>query len=876
MKWKKRLWCLAVAFMFALGSVSSTLAEPDNAVDAVQTALPIALGIIDNAQDFFEADEISRGEFSVIAARMLGLERTGSEGETTRFSDVDSDASYAWAVDVLGKLGYIKGQSNGAFEPERSITSAEAIKIFVSILGYDMLAMENGGYPTGYFGQAQRLKLLAGMDLQVNAPLKRTDLVTLISRVLDASLCSPTQYGSTVRYEVQKGKNLLTEYFDLEKRYGIVTATAVTALDTVQSGLSDKQIRVDNTIYETEQDFADYLGCYIRFYCRVTDSQAHPLLVFVEDDSRNEILTIPARDIVDFRADTNELRYSNEKGRVMNVSLPKDLDVIYNGQAYADYGAAEFMPDEGEIRLIDSNQDGRYETAVIWAYEVWVVDRIAKEGGFVYGKNRDDALPLDFYNSNMVIAMKKAGEPAGLSDLEEYDVVFAAQSKGDGKKYVKVNVFTHRMQGDIDSIADDTVNLGGEPYVFSKYFKSYRKETPDYALQPGMRVTVMLNQDGEVIYIDNKAESGKNYAILLDLASEQSVDVRVKARVLQKQGEAVYYFADKVTFNDVRIESARLAKEQLLQYDYTYTDSADNTDKTVRTVRQLVNIEVNGAGEITEINTYENFSKDSKQGFFRENGMVIGRNCRVTENTPVIVFPKNEKILDTNVADSFSFASYSLLQSDITYEYAGYDSDSVNICGILIIFDKGGSGGLLIPDRNYLTVLTGVSNAIDENGDPYLFLHGLYQGAPVSKAVYPEKVVFKNQIGTELPTYTLKAGDVIAYGTNFTGDINIIQVVLEGAKGKAQEPYLYYDHTSRYDVAFVNFTGAVKNFKNGKDFVFASTEELSLVAGSATAYYIYYADRNIWVKAEAADISIGDFVLVHHRYCNIMDMVIIR
>ena len=876
MRLKERILCLAIAVSF-IGGIPPTFADTVNPADKLEIALPAQLGIIENAQEFFETEEISRGEFSMIAARMLCYDSAGAGDITMDFSDVGEDAPCAWAVSVLEKLGYIRGQGNDMFEPERSITYAEAIKILVSILGYDMLATESGGYPAGYINQAQKLKLLSGIDVQTNMPLHRDALVTLVYRALNTDICRPTQFGNTIRYEVQSGVNLLTECFDLEKREGVVTATAVTALDTAQSRLADNQVRIDNAVYEVQQDFADYLGCYIRFYCRTVNSQPYPFVVFVEEDfTYNEILTIPARDVLEFQAAANVLRYCNEKGKVISKTLPKQLDVIYNGQAYPAYGAAEFMPNEGEIRLIDSNRDGAYETAVIWSYEIWVVDRISHENGLVYGKNRDDALTMDFYDSSTVIDMQKMGARVGLSDLEEHDVVFAAQSKGDGKNYIKATVFTRRVQGDIESISNKSVSLGGEVYPFSKYFTEYRDSAPEYELKAGMRVTVMFNTDGEVIYIDTEAEAGKNYAILLDIASEGTVDIRVKARVLQKQGEAVYYFSDTVTCNDERIQAVRLAKENILRYDYAYTDSADNTEKTVQTVRQIVNIEINGAEEITEINTYENFSRDIAQGFFRENGMVIGKNCRVTENTPVIVFPKNEKILASDVKDSFSFATFSLLQSDITYEYAGYDLDSVNICGVLVIFDKGGSGSRTIPDRNYLTILTSVSKAIDDEGTEYQLLHGMYQGAPVTKAVYPEKVLFKNQVGIELPAYTLKPGDVIAYGTNYTGDINIIQIVLEGAKGKAQEPYLFFDHTSRYDVAFVNFTGTVKNFKNGKDFVFASTEELSLIAGSATSYYIYYADRDICVKAEAADVSIGDFVLVHHRYCNMMDVVIIR
>ena len=47
-------------------------------------------------------------------------------------------------------LSMLQGNGDGSFSPEEETTAEQAIKILVCALGYEPMAEEKGGYPTGY------------------------------------------------------------------------------------------------------------------------------------------------------------------------------------------------------------------------------------------------------------------------------------------------------------------------------------------------------------------------------------------------------------------------------------------------------------------------------------------------------------------------------------------------------------------------------------------------------------------------------------------------------------------------------------------------------------------------------------------------------
>lgn len=91
-----------------------------------------AMGILKGrgGDTFDPAAPISRAEFAAVMARFEGGSYTGED----RFSDI----SECWAkaeINHVASLGWIKGDGKGNFEPERTMTRAEAVAILNRALG---------------------------------------------------------------------------------------------------------------------------------------------------------------------------------------------------------------------------------------------------------------------------------------------------------------------------------------------------------------------------------------------------------------------------------------------------------------------------------------------------------------------------------------------------------------------------------------------------------------------------------------------------------------------------------------------------------------------------------------------------------------------
>lgn len=122
----------AVTFLYRL------LAEPDSGTapceytdvaDDDWFAEPVRavcrLGLIANGTDFRPDDAITRAEFVAILVKLAG-----DVTSDAHFSDVPEDH---WAADVIAKaatLGWVLGYKDGTFQPDKTLTRAEACAIF--------------------------------------------------------------------------------------------------------------------------------------------------------------------------------------------------------------------------------------------------------------------------------------------------------------------------------------------------------------------------------------------------------------------------------------------------------------------------------------------------------------------------------------------------------------------------------------------------------------------------------------------------------------------------------------------------------------------------------------------------------------------------
>jgi hypothetical protein len=155
----------------------------------------LALGIMEE-EDFAEP-MITRGEMAAIVMRLNGVYDVGVFEGIDSFTDVDASNEYYGYIEYANRLRLMVGH-DGQFQPERPVTGVEAVKILISVLGYDIAAERDGGYPMGYIFWAYSLGITNGSIAVTEAPLPRNDAIALISNAMDIEMLDVTTAESRV------------------------------------------------------------------------------------------------------------------------------------------------------------------------------------------------------------------------------------------------------------------------------------------------------------------------------------------------------------------------------------------------------------------------------------------------------------------------------------------------------------------------------------------------------------------------------------------------------------------------------------------------------------------------------------------------------
>lgn len=107
---------------------------------------------------------LTRGEAAGIAVRLTGYDGGGFEGGAV-FEDVSENDANAGEIYAAYMLGIISMPDDGMFEPKKSVTYTQFVKMVVEALGYGERAVQLGGYPIGYCMVAAELKLDKNIEI---------------------------------------------------------------------------------------------------------------------------------------------------------------------------------------------------------------------------------------------------------------------------------------------------------------------------------------------------------------------------------------------------------------------------------------------------------------------------------------------------------------------------------------------------------------------------------------------------------------------------------------------------------------------------------------------------------------------------------------
>ena len=149
---------------------------PDGAPyeEAVLTLAELGVITGDNYGNFNPDKTITRAEAATIICRLLGAEYEAKAMTKVVFSDVPAKH---WAVGYVAKaveLGIISGYGNGKFGPADPVTQEQMVKMLVCAWGYGDYALELGGWPRGYVAVAEELGMIESAEGISSAQAKRS------------------------------------------------------------------------------------------------------------------------------------------------------------------------------------------------------------------------------------------------------------------------------------------------------------------------------------------------------------------------------------------------------------------------------------------------------------------------------------------------------------------------------------------------------------------------------------------------------------------------------------------------------------------------------------------------------------------------------
>lgn len=198
------LACVMVFGTVAMaGSVYPDVADDANYAEAVKTLS--ALNIIkgDENGNFNPDATITRAEMTKILCTMLG---TGELSATaTAFTDVAADHWASGYIAYAKGLGIVDGYDATTFGPEDPVTYEQVIKLVVAALGYTPVANENGGYPTGYLYVAADKEINKGATGNGSEAAKRSVVAIIVNNAMNTPVMERTSYGSDEAWESLDG-----------------------------------------------------------------------------------------------------------------------------------------------------------------------------------------------------------------------------------------------------------------------------------------------------------------------------------------------------------------------------------------------------------------------------------------------------------------------------------------------------------------------------------------------------------------------------------------------------------------------------------------------------------------------------------------------
>ncbi len=562
----KKLILLFLAFVLTISPVFAAEVEEIQVKYEAETALLRGLGIIDGDMELTKA--VTRGEFAELLYRVLGNQITYGN-DNVHFADVTHEDSCFQAVTYMAERKLMSGHSDGLFRPGGIISYNEAAAVLVRALGYDWMAQNKGGYPTGYALAADTLDITDGFRCDDAGSLRLDEVSRLIYNWLFLNVSDIEAVNEErVVYSSGNSRTILGIYMDIYYEEGIVSDNSVTSLNG-SSKIRDNSIQVGDIVMDAAGAnvvTADLLGYNVRAYYR-TDNNVHSL-IYIEE-MENDVITVNAEDIASVTP--LKLIYDADGKKLKTLNIASDASYIYNGSAVNSLTEQQLKEANGFIRLIDSDENGEYDVLIVRSYKYMLFMSCNVDGEILYG----------VFNENINLANKqveciKNGEKITVNDLKAYDILTISE----GTDSALIEVSTEAVVGEIESIEADASPkyiIKGNKYTLADEYLKENSKSGVALPKLGEEGTFYITTTRKIIYFEGTGSM--QVGVALRLSTESGMVSNPKLKVYTSSDEfKIFEFADTFKFNGGNIKKEDIYskselfdggvfKREVIQYD---------------------------------------------------------------------------------------------------------------------------------------------------------------------------------------------------------------------------------------------------------------------------------------------------------------------
>ena len=604
--------CVMTILSLAIPMMTSAEADKSNYDYSKEITVLQSAGVLEQTE--VSAAELSsvltRAEFADFLAKLINA-RTEDSGVV--FIDVATDNLYAKSINGLAKSGIVSVPQDLKFNPNTPITYNEALTMVIRAAGYGVMAQTNGGYPTGYTYTASKLGIrntVADNDsITLGEGLKVIYDGATVGTYSADKITADGNYTFNVSDDT-----LLSIYRGIYLQSGKVYALNGSCIDNEHTA-DDSEMNIDGLIYNVDENMnLDYcLGNNVEFLFKKDAAKDSANLIYLEKESGDRELEISSKNIGAFNSESFTLEYSksDESSKKISVSLPRSVNVVYNGRSN-DSSIAQLLNNlndgysHGMVVLKDTDGNSGYDLMIIKCYTTIAA------GGFsnntIYDTlNANKSICLDDYEN---ISIHTAdGQAAKIHTAFPY--IAEVSPSADNEK-IDIIICSEKVSGKLTAInaTNSTIAVEGEEYdVNEKYYAENANR-----LYLGTEYTIYLDSTGDVAYFTEGANNDYKIGYLLKAVAEpEAFGSVIKFRIYDHASDKfdTYTAADKISIDEIKYDSDKDSAKVLKAFPDLTGKITDNGGKVIP---QLIRYKADENNVVSAIDTAALSSKEAEDG----------------------------------------------------------------------------------------------------------------------------------------------------------------------------------------------------------------------------------------------------------------------